>query len=245
MANNQTPGISGCYITATFIVSMDTIVFGLATLGVLFIITFLVMAPAWQSLLAFLPLFVYAFFFTPTDSKPIYLLLIIPLLVIDIQVLDKRWKFKRLWKYVAWLPGAALFVMYSINFRRVHFSDNLDIDILIFVASGVCIVILGKFWLGNPLCFFLNRLRVKRMEMVTYQIATLEMKISGRGLSFFLVPEDRSKVEISGFVFAYLKKRGFKNGGTAVFEFKTGSLDIKFATGYPKVFPRTETIGMV
>lgn len=207
----------------------------LIIIGVIWTFTFLIFSPYWLTLVSFLPLFIFGCLHTIGAYQPLYLIALIPLLVTDIQTLAERWEFKGVWRYASWLPVVGLFAVFAVNFHYLAVKGDTFSNIWTFLVGAAVTVLLGKIWIATPLFLFLNRLWITRRDIVTYKVVSLDVKKSGKFFSYAMICNDTARIELSGFVYTYLKRKGLDNGGTVTFKFKTGWMGVGFSTGFPAV----------
>ena len=187
-------------------------------------------------LLAFIPVAIFAWIKVEPAYHPLCMLVCVPLLSFDIQVMDDEdWHFRGVWRYVPWLLGLVLVVVMLITLSPSNYSASIGKTIWEFI----CIIAFGtlfcKMLLGDPLLLFLNRLKTNGSHETNYRVSTIKTQQKGRGVSYYLICTNNLKIELSGFIYLYLLARGLRKGGLVTFNFKMGWLGVNFASGFPKV----------
>lgn len=199
---------------------------------------FLLFAPYWQMLLTFLPVAIFAWLHTQPAYHPLCVLVLLPLLSFDIQVLDNEdWHFNGLWRYVSWLLGLALVAIIFIRFSPSGHSSFNGKTVWQYICVTLFGTLMSKMWLGDPLLLFVNRLKTNGSHETNYKVATIKTQQKGRGFSYYIICTNKLKIEVSGFVYLYLLAKGLRKGGIITFNFKMGWLGVNFASGFPKVSP--------
>ncbi|RFZ90983.1 hypothetical protein D0C36_18735 [Mucilaginibacter conchicola] len=198
--------------------------------------SFLFFAPYWQLLLAFIPIAIFAWLRIEPVYQPLCLIVLIPLLSFDIQILEAEdWHFKGAWRYLSFLPGLVLITILFVLFPPSHYSGSLAS----IIWKVICITAFGnlicKMWLTDPFLLFINRLKTTHSQETIYKVATVETQQKGRGFSYYVICSNKVRIEVSGFIYLYLLTRGLRKGGLLTLNFKTGWLGITYANGFPKV----------
>lgn len=201
----------------------------------LFWLVFMFLNPAWLGLAGALPLAVYVIVVYFPQYWWALVMLALLLLVLDIQILRYDLTFFRTWRYWVWLPSLLLFVWYSFYFPQMHLKGGWLSQAWGYLFGSFLLIVLGKLWIGDALLLLINRVKIIDQQMVTYHVAKLYVKRSGRSLSYYLLSSNQHQLELSGMVYWYLKWKGVGKGSNVILQFKAGWLNVEYATGFPQV----------
>lgn len=206
--------------------------------GAIWVIIFLICSPYWMTCTCLLPFCVYCLTLPPADLKWLYLLMllpVIPLPVIDIQVIRPGFNFKGVWKYLVYLPSVILAVIFTIHFPHLYAKDGMLTKIYTYIVFTFFIILLTKHWFTNPILLLINRLNTNQVNLYTGEIQAQVAKKSGRAFSFYIQIHNQEDLEVSGFWHFYLKFKKVAPKDVITFNFKQGWLGIEYVSGFPTV----------
>ncbi|MBS7564049.1 hypothetical protein KHS38_06490 [Mucilaginibacter sp. Bleaf8] len=151
------------------------------------------------------------------------------------QIIRHDLKFFGAWRYWVWLPSLLLFAWYSFYFPQMHLKGSWLTQAWIYLFGSFLLIMFGKLWIGDALLLLINRLKTIDQQIVTYRVVKLYAERNGRSISFYLMSNNLRQLELSGMVYWYLKLKEIEKGSNVTLRFRTGWLNVDYATGFPQV----------
>lgn len=209
---------------------MGDYIFLFLPFAVIWVVIIIVFAQSWQVAMVFIPFALVALL---NYKLYHYYFVYIPFLsvfTLDIHVLLKS-KNRNFWQKV--LPF--LLPLPIVFFTIIQFKTQINLSILEKIVILLMCLFFLKFILGEPLLLILNKTLTIRKEKICYQFKKLKITQSGRVINFQVHLVSTETIEVSGFLYLYLKLKNIKANQTLVFTIVKGGLGITYIRGLPKV----------